>query len=153
MNLEDVKKAEIVLKDVYSKIDDVCFYNSRKVISAFWKENVNEACFNSTTGYGYGDYGRDIIEKVYADVFNIFTFGSIPSTKLDNFSAVLLPFVLVTLEVVELLVDTTATETTSFTGSLIILSSSVIFSISMSFLYFTLLIICFTPFVPFFTVL
>ena len=69
MNLEDVKKAEIVLKDVYSKIDDICFYNSRKVISAFWKENVNEACFNSTTGYGYGDYGRDIIEKVYADVF------------------------------------------------------------------------------------
>ena len=69
MNLEDVKKAEIVLKNVYSKIDDVCFYNSRKVISAFWKENVNEACFNSTTGYGYGDYGRDIIEKVYADVF------------------------------------------------------------------------------------
>lgn len=69
MNLEDVKNAEIVLKDVYSKIDDVCFYNSRKVISAFWKENVNEACFNSTTGYGYGDYGRDIIEKVYADVF------------------------------------------------------------------------------------
>ena len=69
MNLEDVKNAEIVLKDVFSKIDDVCFYNSRKVISAFWKENVNEACFNSTTGYGYGDYGRDIIEKVYADVF------------------------------------------------------------------------------------
>ena len=69
MNIEDVKNAEIVLKDVFSKIDDVCFYNSRKVISAFWKENVNEACFNSTTGYGYGDYGRDIIEKVYADVF------------------------------------------------------------------------------------
>ena len=69
MNLEDVKKAEFVLKDVFSKIDDICFYNSRKVINAFWKSNVNEACFNSTTGYGYGDYGRDIIEKVYADVF------------------------------------------------------------------------------------
>ena len=69
MNIEDVKNAEIVLKDVYSKIDDVCFYNSRKVMNAFWKSNVNEACFNSTTGYGYGDYGRDIIEKVYADVF------------------------------------------------------------------------------------
>ena len=32
MNLEDVKKAEIVLRDVFSKIDDVCFYNSRKVM-------------------------------------------------------------------------------------------------------------------------
>ena len=69
MNIEDVKKAEFVLKDVFSKIDDVCFYNSRKVINAFWKNSVNEACFNSTTGYGYGDYGRDVIEKVYADVF------------------------------------------------------------------------------------
>ena len=69
MNIEDVKKAEFVLKDVFSKIDDICFYNSRKVINAFWKNSVNEACFNSTTGYGYGDYGRDIIEKVYADVF------------------------------------------------------------------------------------
>ena len=69
MNLEDVKKAEFVLKDVFSKIDDICFYNSQKVINAFWKNSVNEACFNSTTGYGYGDYGRDVIEKVYADVF------------------------------------------------------------------------------------
>lgn len=69
MNLEDLKKAEFVLKDVFSKIDDICFYNSRKVINAFWKNSVNEACFNSTTGYGYGDYGRDVIEKVYADVF------------------------------------------------------------------------------------
>ncbi len=69
MNIEDVKKAEFVLKDVFSKIDDICFYNSRKVINAFWKNSVNEACFNSTTGYGYGDYGRDVIEKVYADVF------------------------------------------------------------------------------------
>ena len=69
MNLEDLKKAEFVLKDVFSKIDDICFYNSRKVINAFWKNSVNEACFNSTTGYGYGDYGRDVIEKVYANVF------------------------------------------------------------------------------------
>ena len=69
MNENDIKEAEKVLKDVFEKIDDVCYQNSQKVINAFWKENVNEACFNTTTGYGYGDYGRSVIESVYADIF------------------------------------------------------------------------------------
>lgn len=68
MNI-DIKEAENKLKDVFSNIDDVCFYNSQKVIEAFWKENISETDFNSTTGYGYGDIGRDKIEKVYSDIF------------------------------------------------------------------------------------
>ena len=68
MNI-DIKEAEKKLKDVFSNIDDVCFYNSQKVIEAFWKENISETDFNSTTGYGYGDIGRDKIEKVYSDIF------------------------------------------------------------------------------------
>ena len=69
MNEFDIKNAEIVLKNVFERIDDVCYQNSQKVLNAFWKENVNESCFNSTTGYGYGDYGRSVIENVYADIF------------------------------------------------------------------------------------
>ena len=68
MNI-DIKEAENKLKDVFSNIDDICFYNSQKVIEAFWKENISETDFNSTTGYGYGDIGRDKIEKVYSDIF------------------------------------------------------------------------------------
>ena len=68
MNI-DIKEAEKKLKDVFSNIDDVCFYNSQKVIEAFWKENISETDFNSTTGYGYCDIGRDKIEKVYSDIF------------------------------------------------------------------------------------
>lgn len=68
MNI-DIKEAENKLKDVLSNIDDVCFYNSQKVLKAFWKENISETDFNSTTGYGYGDIGRDKIEKVYSDIF------------------------------------------------------------------------------------
>lgn len=45
------------------------FYNSQKVIKAFWQANISETDFNSTTGYGYGDVGRDKIEKVYSDIF------------------------------------------------------------------------------------
>lgn len=68
MNI-NIKEAKNKLKDVFSNIDDVCFYNSQKVIEAFWKENISETDFNSTTGYGYGDIGRDKIEKVYSDIF------------------------------------------------------------------------------------
>lgn len=68
MNI-DIKEAENKLKDVFSNIDDVCFYNSQKVLKAFWKENISETDFSSTTGYGYGDIGRDKIEEVYSDIF------------------------------------------------------------------------------------
>lgn len=68
MNI-DIKSAENKLINVFSNIDDVCFYNSQKVIEAFWKENISETDFNSTTGYGYGDIGRDKIEEVYSDIF------------------------------------------------------------------------------------
>lgn len=68
MNI-DIKSAENKLINVFNNIDDVCFYNSQKVIEAFWQANISETDFNSTTGYGYGDVGRDKIEKVYSDIF------------------------------------------------------------------------------------
>lgn len=68
MNI-DIKSAENKLINVFNNINDVCFYTSQKVIKAFWKENISETDFNSTTGYGYGDVGRDKIEKVYSDIF------------------------------------------------------------------------------------
>ncbi len=61
-------EAEEVLKDEFQKIDDLVYYNSRKVIEAFHKYNVSEIHFNSTTGYGYGDIGRDVIEQVFSEV-------------------------------------------------------------------------------------
>lgn len=66
---EKIKKAEEKLKDVFSNIDDIAMYNSEKVLNAFWSENVSEIHFNGTTGYGYGDLGRDVIERVYAKIF------------------------------------------------------------------------------------
>lgn len=68
MNI-DIKSAENKLINVFNNIDDVCFYNSQKVIKAFWQASISETDFNSTTGYGYGDVGRDKIEKVYSDIF------------------------------------------------------------------------------------
>lgn len=70
----EVKKliieSENELKNIFSEIDNRCLYFSEKVLDAFHKCGVNEACFNQTTGYGYGDYGRDVIEKVYSTIFS-----------------------------------------------------------------------------------
>lgn len=64
-----VTKLEQDCLNQLKKIDDICFYNSEKVLQAFQNNSVSETHFNSTTGYGYNDEGRDVIEKVFANVF------------------------------------------------------------------------------------
>lgn len=66
---EIINDAENKLVDIFKKIDDVEYYNSNKVLKAFYDCNVTEDCFNMTTGYGYNDLGRDTIEKVYSYIF------------------------------------------------------------------------------------
>ena len=58
------------LKQRFQEIDIIAEYNQLKVVSAFQKNKVAEEHFNTTTGYGYNDIGRDTLEKVYADVFH-----------------------------------------------------------------------------------
>lgn len=64
-----IQESEENLKDYFQAQDKIAFENSKKVLNAFKENNVNEACFNMTTGYGYNDLGRDTIEKVYAHIF------------------------------------------------------------------------------------
>ena len=63
-------EVEKSLKEKFNIIDCVCFNNSKKVLSAFHRHNILSSDFNGTTGYGYGDIGRDKCEKVFADVFH-----------------------------------------------------------------------------------
>lgn len=58
------------LESMFKKIDEISFINSKKVIESFWKENISESHFMSSTGYGYGDIGRDAVEKVFANIFH-----------------------------------------------------------------------------------
>ena len=67
--MERIKKAEKEIQSVFQKIEMVEENNSFKVIEAMQKNNLSESHFSSTTGYGYNDIGRDIIEKIYADIF------------------------------------------------------------------------------------
>lgn len=69
MKLDDlVKNADTDLKCVFDKLDRDCYINSKRVLDSFIKNEVSEVHFNSTTGYGYNDIGRDVVEKVFADV-------------------------------------------------------------------------------------
>ena len=65
---ELARKVEKEIKSTFEKIEEVCEYNSMKVLKAFQNNNISDMHFNQTTGYGYGDVGRDTCEKVFAEV-------------------------------------------------------------------------------------
>jgi len=67
--LKIITEAETELTNIFKKIENIALINSKKVMDAFHKHNINDTHFISTTGYGYNDYGRDTIEKVYSSVF------------------------------------------------------------------------------------
>ena len=62
-------KIEERLKDRFKEIDERAEFNQMKVIRAMQENRVSAECFNSTSGYGYNDMGRDTLEKVYASCF------------------------------------------------------------------------------------
>ena len=51
----------------FLRIDENAEFNGQKVLAAFVKNKVSESCLKGTTGYGYGDLGRDTLDKVFAD--------------------------------------------------------------------------------------
>lgn len=59
---------KIIEKEI-NKVNEIAAYNSLKVLLAFQNNRVSDVHFNSTTGYGYGDIGRDTIESIYAEIF------------------------------------------------------------------------------------
>ncbi|MDR7856198.1 methionine gamma-lyase family protein [Tissierella sp.] len=62
-------KEEIILNK-FGRINEIKEYNQYKVINAMQENRLSSTDFNWSTGYGYGDIGRDKVEKIYAHVFN-----------------------------------------------------------------------------------
>ena len=58
------------LKERFEQFDKTAEYNQLKVLMAMQKNKVSAECFQSSSGYGYDDFGRDTLEKVYADTFH-----------------------------------------------------------------------------------
>ena len=66
---EMIGRAQAALKDKFEEIDEVALFNQEKVLSAFREERIALRHFDGTTGYGYGDEGRDALGRVYARAF------------------------------------------------------------------------------------
>ncbi|MDE6150308.1 MAG: methionine gamma-lyase family protein [Ruminococcus sp.] len=67
--LAHAKEAEAECSEMFDEIERVAEYNGQKVLKAFIDNRVSESCLKGTTGYGYGDLGRDTIDKVFAQAF------------------------------------------------------------------------------------
>ena len=68
--LEASEKAMSLCADKLREIDEIQEYNQIKMIKAFQNAGVRESYFNASTGYGYDDYGRDALDRVYAYAFD-----------------------------------------------------------------------------------
>lgn len=63
------KEAEAALASVFERIDEIARFRQERVLDIFRENRVSEAMFAATTGYGYGDRGRDTIDKIAAEIF------------------------------------------------------------------------------------
>lgn len=77
MNVNDIRpevyelarQAEEEIRPQFERIDRIAMLNTRKVMTAFQDNKVSDSCFAGTTGYGYDDLGREVLDKVYSQVF------------------------------------------------------------------------------------
>ena len=77
MNVNDIRpevyelarQAENEIRPQLERIDRIAMFNTRKVMTAFQDNRVSDSCFAGTSGYGYDDLGREVLDKVYAQVF------------------------------------------------------------------------------------
>ena len=67
---ELAEQTEREIKPAFERIEHNAFINQQKVLAAFINNGVGENCFTSSTGYGYGDAGRDKLERVFADAMD-----------------------------------------------------------------------------------
>lgn len=62
-------RAESECAKEFANIERIAEINGQKVLKAFIDNRVSETCMKGTTGYGYGDVGRDTLDKVFAQAF------------------------------------------------------------------------------------
>lgn len=66
---EIIKQAERDLREQFEKIEDIRDYNQEKVLNAFVENRVAPEHFYTVSGYGHDDLGREVLDKVFAQVF------------------------------------------------------------------------------------
>ncbi len=66
--LDLAKRADQELKEIFDEVDDVCLYNSNRILSAFIDNKIEYADFTDRNGYGIYDSGREKLEKIFASI-------------------------------------------------------------------------------------
>ena len=66
--LELAREAEVALAPIFARVDEISFENTKKIMDAFREHRVSEPLFAATSGYGYDDRGREVLDRVWADV-------------------------------------------------------------------------------------
>ena len=66
--LELARDAEVALAPIFARVDEISFENTKKIMDAFREHRVSEPLFAATSGYGYDDRGREVLDRVWADV-------------------------------------------------------------------------------------
>lgn len=67
--IQFLKGCESDLKERFEEIDDIAYYNQKKVLKAFQNNKVALRHFYGSTGYAYDDIGKDTLNKIYAEIF------------------------------------------------------------------------------------
>ena len=62
-------EAELALLPIFESLEKISFENTSRVLEAFRNNRVSDSMFNSTSGYGYDDKGREVLDEIWADVF------------------------------------------------------------------------------------
>lgn len=66
---KQAQRAMELCQEEFKKIDEITEYNQQRMLKAFINNGVSESHLVGSTGYGYGDRGRDLLDRVYAEVF------------------------------------------------------------------------------------
>lgn len=72
INVQEVietSERQLIDEGVFKRVEDIAFSNQKKVMDAFREYKVSDSYFAGTSGYGYDDKGRDMLDKIYARVF------------------------------------------------------------------------------------
>ncbi len=69
MDNEFLKDCENDLKQIFEELDDIAFYNQKKVLKAFQNNKIALRHFYGSTGYAYDDVGKEALNKIYSEVF------------------------------------------------------------------------------------
>lgn len=67
-SLEQLQEAEQALLKIFSGIDQKVKQNLQRVLAAFRHHSVGAHHFAGVTGYGHDDLGREVLDKVFAEI-------------------------------------------------------------------------------------